>query len=135
CGGCSGPRRCGRWGNGSGGYRGRSRGWWGGGCCDPPPVGCPRAAGRGSVLDEGLEGATAQRVAKLAERLGLDLPDPLARHREALAHFLQGVLPLLADAEAQAENLLLLGRERAERTLDLVGQVLADQRLVGRLRA
>src|SRR5882724_1585319 len=101
----------------------------------PPPAGPPRAAGRGSVLDESLERPPTERVAKFAKRLGLDLADPLAGHGEALAHFLQRMLTLLADAEAQAEDLLFLGRQRAERALDLIRQVLADQRFVGRLRA
>ena len=35
------------------------------------------------VLDEGLQRAAAQRVAQLAQGLGLDLPDALAGHREA----------------------------------------------------
>ena len=95
----------------------------------------PRAAGRDSVLDEGLERPAAQRVAQLAERLGLDLADALAGDREALADFLERVLALVTDAEAQAQNLLLLGRERAEGPLHLIRQILADQVVVGRLGA
>src|SRR5687768_9763071 len=72
-------------------------------------------------------------MAQLAQSLGLDLADALARHREALAHLFQGVLALLADAEAETEDLLLLWRERRQRALDLVGQVLADEGVVGRL--
>src|SRR5688572_4663050 len=71
-------------------------------------------------------------MAELAERLGLDLPDPLPRDREALAHLFERVLALLADAEAQAQDLLLLGRQSRQRPLDLAGEVLAQQRVVGR---
>ena len=39
-------------------------------------------------------------MAQLAERLGLDLADPLAGHLEVLAHLLEGVVRALADAEA-----------------------------------
>src|SRR5262245_42413766 len=74
-------------------------------------------------------------MAELAERLGLDLPDALPRHREALADLLEGVLALLADAEAQPEDLLLLGRERGQRPLDLAREVLAQERVVRRPRA
>src|SRR5258705_4907892 len=72
-------------------------------------------------------------MAQLAERLGLDLTDALARHRESLAHFLEDVLALLADAEAEAEDLLLLGRQRSQGALDLMREVLADQGVVRRL--
>src|SRR2546427_7600702 len=87
-----------------------------------------------SILDEGLEVAPAQRMAQLAERLGLDLPDALARHREALADLFERVLPLFADAEPEAEDLLLLRRQRGQRALDLGREVLTHQRVVGRAR-
>jgi len=60
---------------------------------DPGPVGS-------LVLDEGPERAASQGVAELAEGLGLDLADPLARHRESPANLLEGVLPLFTDTEA-----------------------------------
>src|SRR5438552_1572358 len=97
----------------------------------------PGAAGRreaGSVLDEGLQVAAAERVPELAKRLGLDLTDPLPRDGETAAHLLQRVLALLADPEAQAEDLLLLLAERRQRLLDLGGQILTDQRVVRRAR-
>ena len=78
-----------------------------------------REAPTRSALDEGAEVAAPERVPQLPERLGLDLPDALARHVEALADLFQGVLALLADAEAQPQDLLLLGRQHAERPLDL----------------
>jgi hypothetical protein len=45
------------------------------------------------------------------QRLGLDLPDPLAREIELLADLFEGVLALAADAEAQPDDLLLSRRE------------------------
>src|SRR5438093_1582760 len=90
---------------------------------------CPTSR---SVLDEGAEVAAAQRVAQLPQRLGLDLTDALARDREALADLLERVLALLADAEPEAQDLLLLGRKRGQRPLDLRRQVLVEERLVGR---
>src|SRR2546428_12249086 len=84
------------------------------------------------ILDEGPQVATAEGMPELAQRLGLDLADPLTGHREALAHFLQRVLSLLADPEAQAEDLLFLGRQRPQGALHLGGQVLVEERLVGR---
>ncbi len=47
-----------------------------------------------------------RRVAQLAKRLGLDLPDALARHLEVLTHLFERVVALLADAEAHPEDLL-----------------------------
>jgi hypothetical protein len=69
-------------------------------------------------------------MAQLAKRLGLDLPDALSGDREAPADLLERVLPLLADPEPQAEDLLLLRRERGQGPLDLTGEVLAEQRVV-----
>src|SRR5438128_1659012 len=65
-------------------------------------------------LHEGFERSGPVRAAQLAERLGFDLPDALARHREALPDLLEGVVGLLADAEAQPQDLLLARRERGE---------------------
>src|SRR5882672_5288705 len=84
------------------------------------------------ILDEGAEVAAAQGVAELPERLGLDLPDTLARHLEALPDLFEGVLALFADAEAQAQDLLFLRGEHRQGPLDLRGEVLVEQRLVGR---
>jgi len=54
------------------------------------------------LLDEALQVQAARRVAQLEQGLGLNLADALARDIEVLAHFFQGVLRLLADAEAHA---------------------------------
>src|SRR5262245_58590127 len=52
--------------------------------------------------------------AELAERFGFNLPYALAGYVEFLADFFQRMLALAADAEAQADHLLLLGRKRPE---------------------
>src|SRR5512132_13030 len=94
-----------------------------------------RDAGAGAlVLDERLQISAAQRMPQLPQRLGLDLADALAGHREPLTHFLQRVLTLLADAEAETQDLLFLGRQGGERALDLSRQILAEQGVVGRPR-
>src|SRR6185312_5334612 len=63
------------------------------------------APGR-SAFDEALEALAARGMPQLAQGLGLDLADALARDLEVLAHLLEGVVGLLADAEAHAQDLL-----------------------------
>src|SRR5512142_3227884 len=70
-------------------------------------------------------------MAKLAERLRLDLADALARHLEVLPDLLQRVVGLLPDAEAHPEDLLLARRERGEDLPRLLGQVHVDDRVRG----
>src|SRR6185437_13319984 len=82
-----------------------------------------------SALDEALELLRAARVAELAERLRLDLADALAGHLEVLADLLEGVVALLADAEAHAEHLLLARRQGLEHLPRLLGEVHVDHRL------
>jgi hypothetical protein len=50
------------------------------------------------------------RVRKLAERVGLDLPDSLAGYRELVSDLFQGMIALHADAEAHAHDALLARR-------------------------
>jgi hypothetical protein len=50
------------------------------------------------------------RVRKLAERVGLDLPDSLAGYRELVSNLFQGMIALHADAEAHAHDALLARR-------------------------
>src|SRR4030095_11945078 len=87
-----------------------------------------------SALDEGAEVAAAERVPQLPEGLGFNLPDTLAGHVEALADLFEGVLALLADAEAQPQDLLLLRRQHRQRPLDLRAEVLVEQGFVRRAR-
>src|ERR1700688_3995001 len=58
-------------------------------------------------------------VAQLPERLGLDLPDALARDGEALSDLLQRVLAPVADAEPHLDHLFLARRQRLEDRLGL----------------
>src|SRR6185503_20138240 len=66
--------------------------------------------GRVSRFQEAPELLGARGMPQLAERLGLDLPDPLAGDREVLADFLQRVLAPVGEPEAQAQHLLLSRR-------------------------
>jgi len=50
------------------------------------------------------------RVRKLAERVGLDLPDSLAGYRELVSDLFQGMIAPHADAEAHAHDALLARR-------------------------
>src|SRR5438309_595557 len=69
--------------------------------------------GARSVFDERAEAGGVPAGAQAVERLGLDLPDALARQPVDLAHLLEGVLVALLDAEAQAQDpRLARGQER-----------------------
>src|SRR5687768_6122197 len=71
------------------------------------------------AFEERLELARARGVAELAERLGFNLSDALARDGEVLADLFERVLAaVLAEAEAHLDDLLLA---RGERGQDLVG--------------
>ena len=63
---------------------------------------------------------------QLPERLGLDLADALARHRELLTDLFQRVVGIHADAEAHAKNALLARREQGERARGGLAQVRLD---------
>src|SRR5262245_18837322 len=65
---------------------------------------------------------------QLAQRLRFDLPDALARDREALADLLERVLAAVADAEPHLDHLLLTRRERLEHRLGLLLEVEVDHR-------
>src|SRR4029079_13523963 len=64
--------------------------------------------------------AAAARVAELAQRLDLDLADPLAGQAELLADFLERPGMPIVEAEAEAEDPLLATVERGEHVLDLL---------------
>src|SRR5690606_35501649 len=80
-------------------------------------------------LEERPETTAARRVAQLAQRLGLDLPDALAGDREALADFLERVLRAVADAEPHLDDALLARRQRLEHAVGLFLQVQVDDRI------
>src|SRR5712692_2060222 len=86
----------------------------------------------GSSFEKRAQFARPRRVPQLAQRLGLDLPDALARDREALADLLERMLAAVADAEPHLDDLLLARRERLEDRLGLFLQVQVDHGLGGR---
>src|SRR5579864_3954901 len=65
-------------------------------------------------------------VAQLPERLGLDLPDALARDGEALSDLFQRVLAPVPDAEPHLDHFLLARRQRLEDRFGLLLQVQVD---------
>ncbi len=67
---------------------------------------------------------------RLAQRFRLDLADALARYRELLAHFLQRMIGVHADAEAHAQHAFLARRERGEHARRGLAQVRLDRVLV-----
>src|SRR5258708_3870604 len=72
------------------------------------------------------------RRTELPQSLGLDLADALARDVELLADLFKRVLALAANAEAQTDHLLLLGRKRLEDVGGLVADVGVDHCVDGR---
>src|SRR5262249_10113886 len=71
----------------------------------------------------------ARGVAELAQRLGFDLTDALARDLEVLTDLLEGVVALFADAETHPEDLLLARRQGLQDLTRLLGEVHVDDRL------
>src|SRR5216684_5613128 len=86
--------------------------------------GCRRPAS--SIIEEAPERPGPARVLELAQRLGLDLADALARQRELLADLLQRVVLVHADAEAHADDTLLARREEGKRARRGFAQVRLD---------
>src|SRR5262245_8937017 len=95
----------------------------------PRERGGSRRRQKSSGLQEAPELLGPRGMAELAQRLGLDLADALARHREVLADLLQRVLAAVGQAEAQAQHLLLARRERVQHLVRLLAQGEADHRL------
>src|SRR5262245_17569440 len=81
------------------------------------------------VIQKAPQLPAPRRMLQLSQRLGLDLPDTLARHRELLADFLQRVVGVHADAEAHAQHALLARRERGEHPRRGLAQVRLDRRV------
>ena len=65
-----------------------------------------------SVIDKALELLRPTRMPELAERLGFDLPDPLASDLEVLPHLFEGVVALFPDPEALVMPLVGCGDGR-----------------------
>src|SRR5665213_2780453 len=82
--------------------------------------------------EERAQVAGAFGGAELAQGLGFDLADAFAGYVELLADFLERVLALAADAEAQADNLLLFRRQGLEDVGGFVAHVGVDDGVDGR---
>src|SRR5919106_1707785 len=82
-----------------------------------------------SGFKEAPELLGARWMAQLAQRLGLDLADALARDGEVLTYLLERVLAAVGQTEAQAQYLLLARRERVQDSIGLLAQRQADDRL------
>src|SRR6185436_9649169 len=94
-----------------------------------------RAGRPGRLLEVVLELAAAGRVAQLAQRLGLDLADPLAGDVELLADLLEGPRPAVLEAEPELEHASFAARQRVEHRLDLLLEELVRRGLGRRQRA
>src|SRR5262252_377969 len=90
-------------------------------------VGLPSCSSRRAYLPDGLqerlELLRPRRMAELAQRLRLDLPDPLAGDVEGAADLLERVLGAVADAEAHLQDLLLSRGQRLQHPARLLLQV------------
>src|SRR5665213_1211489 len=75
------------------------------------------------------------RVPQFPQRLCLDLPDALARHREALADLFERVFAAVLQAETHLDDLLFARAQRLEHFRRLLAQVQIDHRLRGRYHA
>src|SRR6188474_1736107 len=81
------------------------------------------------LLEVVLELPAPARVAQLAQRLGLDLPDPLAGDVEVAADLLEGPAAAILEAEAKLEDASLARREAVEHPLHLLLQELVAGRV------
>src|SRR5262245_66617274 len=68
-------------------------------------------------------------MAELAQRLRLDLADPLAGHVELLADLLEGPGTPVLEAESELEHAPLAAGQRVENALDLLLEELVRGRL------
>src|SRR5688500_17845190 len=75
-----------------------------------------------------------RRMSQLAQRLGFDLTDALARDGEILADLFQRVLAAIADTKAHLDHLLLARRQRFQHRFGLLLQIEVDDRLRWRHR-
>src|SRR5262245_33449887 len=96
-----------------------------------------RIAKSGAVVEECAQPMATAGVPQLAQRLGLDLSDALARDREILADLLQRVLASVVEPEAHLDDFLFARSERLEYLRRLLLQIQIDhgfrQRTHGRL--
>src|SRR6476469_27627 len=80
-----------------------------------------------ALVEEAAQHAAAAGMLQLPQRLGLDLADAFAGHRELLADFFQRVIGVHADAEAHAQYALLARREAREHARRGLAQVRLDR--------
>src|SRR5262249_32414825 len=73
-------------------------------------------------------------IAQLAQRLLLDLANPLAGHGETLADFLQREIRLFTDSEPHTDDLLFARRECREHPARLLLEAGPDRSVGGRFR-
>ena len=64
-----------------------------------------------AAFQEALELVSSRGVTQLAQRLGLDLADPLTGHVELLADFLEGMVGTHLHAKPHAQHLGFARRE------------------------
>src|SRR5438552_2763924 len=74
------------------------------------------------LFDEIFQALASRRMAQLAQRLGLDLADPLAGHPELPADLLQRPGTAVIEPESQLQHLALARRERLQHVLQLLLQ-------------
>src|SRR5437016_14593318 len=74
------------------------------------------------LFDEIFQALASRRMAQLAQRLGLDLADPLAGHPELPADLLQRPGKAIIEPEAQLQHVALATRERFQHVLQLLLQ-------------
>src|SRR6202011_565452 len=84
---------------------------------------------RSSIVEEKPESPRPARVLQLPQRLRLDLPDALARHRELLANLFQSVVFVHPDAEAHTKTVILARGARGENACRGLAQFLRDSGL------
>jgi len=87
-----------------------------------------------SGLHEAPQLLSTAGMAQLAQRLRFDLADTLARDLEIATDLFEGVVALLADAEAHAQDLLLARRQRLEHATRLLLEVEVQHGVRGRDR-
>src|SRR4051794_11502363 len=78
-----------------------------------------------------LELPAPRGMAQLAQRLGLDLADPLAGDVELLADLLEGPGAAVLEAEAELQDAALAAGQRVEHCLHLLLEQLVGGRLGG----
>src|SRR5215211_9540428 len=86
---------------------------------------------RSALVEEAAQHAAAARVLELAQRLGLDLLNALADHRELLADLFQRVVGVHADAEAHTQYALLARCDGSEHAGGGLAQVRLDRGVDG----